>query len=162
MSTETHDEARASTLDLPPGELEELGRAFGRLALEYLGGREAGGPLRRRSAGRRRGARSGGGRVRGGLQAEQAERAPADVRLRRLARDARRRVRVARGRGAQLERHVVALGAGADGGRADGRPLARGADRVQGRGLERGLRRPADERRLDGEPERALRRAPYS
>ena len=41
MSTELHDEARASTLDLPPGELEELGRAFGRLALEYLSGPEA-------------------------------------------------------------------------------------------------------------------------
>src|SRR5215207_11519690 len=41
MSTEMHDEARASTLDLPPGELEELGRAFGRLALEYLSGPEA-------------------------------------------------------------------------------------------------------------------------
>lgn len=36
-----HDEARASTLDLPPGELEELGRAFGRLALEYLSAPEA-------------------------------------------------------------------------------------------------------------------------
>lgn len=35
------DEARASTLDLPQGELEELGRAFGRLALEYLSGPEA-------------------------------------------------------------------------------------------------------------------------
>lgn len=42
MSTELHDdEARASTLDLPPGELEELGRAFGRLALEYLSEPEA-------------------------------------------------------------------------------------------------------------------------
>jgi glutamate/tyrosine decarboxylase-like PLP-dependent enzyme len=41
MSTELHDEARASTLDLPPGELEELGRAFGRLALEYLSRPEA-------------------------------------------------------------------------------------------------------------------------
>lgn len=36
MSTDMHDEARASTLDLPAGELEELGRAFGRLALDYL------------------------------------------------------------------------------------------------------------------------------
>ncbi len=35
------DEARASTLDLPQGELEELSRAFGRLALEYLSGPEA-------------------------------------------------------------------------------------------------------------------------
>lgn len=35
------DEKRASTLDLPPEELEELGRAFGRLALEYLGRPEA-------------------------------------------------------------------------------------------------------------------------
>jgi aromatic-L-amino-acid decarboxylase len=41
MSTEMHDEGRASTLDLPPGELEELGRAFGRLALEYLSEPEA-------------------------------------------------------------------------------------------------------------------------
>lgn len=41
MSTKIHDEARASTLDLPPGELEALGRAFGRLALEYLSGAEA-------------------------------------------------------------------------------------------------------------------------
>jgi glutamate/tyrosine decarboxylase-like PLP-dependent enzyme len=37
MSTDGHDGgARASTLDLPPEELEELGRAFGRLALEHL------------------------------------------------------------------------------------------------------------------------------
>lgn len=36
-----HDEERASTLDLPPGELVELGRAFGQLALEYLGAPEA-------------------------------------------------------------------------------------------------------------------------
>ncbi|MDT5269895.1 MAG: aromatic-L-amino-acid/L-tryptophan decarboxylase [Acidobacteriota bacterium] len=36
MSTDMHDEARAATLDLPAGELEELGRAFGRLALDYL------------------------------------------------------------------------------------------------------------------------------
>jgi glutamate/tyrosine decarboxylase-like PLP-dependent enzyme len=35
------DEARASTLDLPPSELEELGRAFGRLALEHLRAPEA-------------------------------------------------------------------------------------------------------------------------
>jgi aromatic-L-amino-acid/L-tryptophan decarboxylase len=41
MSTEMQDEARGSTLDLPRGELEELGRAFGRLALEYLSGPEA-------------------------------------------------------------------------------------------------------------------------
>src|SRR5215207_8065758 len=41
MSTEMNDEERASTLDLPQGELEELGRAFGRLALEYLSGPEA-------------------------------------------------------------------------------------------------------------------------
>ena len=37
MSTETHEGARATTLDLPREELEELGRAFGRLALEHLG-----------------------------------------------------------------------------------------------------------------------------
>src|SRR5215212_392487 len=37
MSTDGHDGlGRANTLDLPPGELEELGRAFGRLALDYL------------------------------------------------------------------------------------------------------------------------------
>jgi glutamate/tyrosine decarboxylase-like PLP-dependent enzyme len=42
MSTDGHDGgARASTLDLPRGELEELGRAFGRLALEYLSEPEA-------------------------------------------------------------------------------------------------------------------------
>src|SRR5215212_5061017 len=42
MSTDGHDGlGRASTLDLPQGELEELGRAFGRLALEYLSGPEA-------------------------------------------------------------------------------------------------------------------------
>ncbi|HEX7314123.1 MAG TPA: aminotransferase class I/II-fold pyridoxal phosphate-dependent enzyme [Pyrinomonadaceae bacterium] len=42
MSTDGHDGgARASTLDLPPRELEELGRAFGRMALEYLGAPEA-------------------------------------------------------------------------------------------------------------------------
>jgi aromatic-L-amino-acid decarboxylase len=42
MSTDGHDGGkRASTLDLPPEELEELARAFGRLALEYLSGPEA-------------------------------------------------------------------------------------------------------------------------
>jgi aromatic-L-amino-acid decarboxylase len=41
MSTDMHDEARASTLDLPPDELEELGRAFARLAHEYLSEPEA-------------------------------------------------------------------------------------------------------------------------
>src|SRR5215213_9492432 len=41
MSTDMHDDARASTLDLPPEELEELGRAFGRLALGYLSEPEA-------------------------------------------------------------------------------------------------------------------------
>src|SRR5829696_7223922 len=41
MSTEMHDEERASTLDLPQGELEELGRALCRLALDYFAGAEA-------------------------------------------------------------------------------------------------------------------------
>ncbi|HEX8336675.1 MAG TPA: pyridoxal-dependent decarboxylase [Pyrinomonadaceae bacterium] len=42
MSTDGQDgAARADTLDLPPGELEELGRAFGRMALDYLSGPEA-------------------------------------------------------------------------------------------------------------------------
>ncbi|HEX8186916.1 MAG TPA: pyridoxal-dependent decarboxylase [Pyrinomonadaceae bacterium] len=42
MKTDGHEGgARASTLDLPRGELEELGRAFGRLALEYLSEPEA-------------------------------------------------------------------------------------------------------------------------
>jgi glutamate/tyrosine decarboxylase-like PLP-dependent enzyme len=42
MSTDGQDGGgRASTLDLPPEELEELGRAFGRLALDYLGEPEA-------------------------------------------------------------------------------------------------------------------------
>ena len=136
------------------------GRAGGVAGLPGDIGRGTEGALRRRTAGGRVGARSVEGRVRRGLQAEQAERPPAHVRLRGLARDARRRVRVARGRGAQLERHVVALRAWADGGGADGRPLARGVDRVQGRGVERNLRGTADERRLDGEPQRALRRAP--
>ena len=42
MSTDGHDGgARAHTLDLPREELEELGRAFTRLALEHLSGPEA-------------------------------------------------------------------------------------------------------------------------
>jgi len=41
MSTETHDEARASTLDLPREELEELARTFSRMAVEYLAREEA-------------------------------------------------------------------------------------------------------------------------
>src|SRR5215212_8138258 len=42
MSTDRHDGGgRTGTLDLPQGELEELGRAFGRLALEYLSEPEA-------------------------------------------------------------------------------------------------------------------------
>ena len=41
MKTDVNHEARASTLDLPPGELEELGRAFTRLALEHLSAPEA-------------------------------------------------------------------------------------------------------------------------
>jgi glutamate/tyrosine decarboxylase-like PLP-dependent enzyme len=42
MSTDGQDGgARANTLDLPPGELEELGRAFGRMALDYLSEPEA-------------------------------------------------------------------------------------------------------------------------
>src|SRR5687768_16136753 len=41
MSTEMHDGARASTLDLPREELEELARSFGRMALEYLASPEA-------------------------------------------------------------------------------------------------------------------------
>src|SRR5918998_2419365 len=41
MKTDVNHEARASTLDLPPDELEELGRAFGRLALEHLSEPEA-------------------------------------------------------------------------------------------------------------------------
>ncbi|HWS88847.1 MAG TPA: pyridoxal-dependent decarboxylase [Pyrinomonadaceae bacterium] len=42
MSTDGHDGgARAGTLDLPREELEELGRAFTRLALEHLSGPEA-------------------------------------------------------------------------------------------------------------------------
>ena len=42
MSTDRDDGgARPTTLDLPPEELEELGRAFGRLALEYLSEPEA-------------------------------------------------------------------------------------------------------------------------
>ncbi|HEX8352868.1 MAG TPA: pyridoxal-dependent decarboxylase [Pyrinomonadaceae bacterium] len=36
MSTEIHDGARASTLDLPRGELEELAQLFCRMAVEYL------------------------------------------------------------------------------------------------------------------------------
>src|ERR1044072_747023 len=36
MSKDMHDETRASTLDLSRDELEELARAFGRLALEHL------------------------------------------------------------------------------------------------------------------------------
>jgi glutamate/tyrosine decarboxylase-like PLP-dependent enzyme len=36
MSTELQDEARASTLDLPRGELEALAREFCRMALEYF------------------------------------------------------------------------------------------------------------------------------
>jgi aromatic-L-amino-acid decarboxylase len=41
MSTNSHDATRASTLDLPPGELEELARAFCRMALEYFGEAES-------------------------------------------------------------------------------------------------------------------------
>src|SRR5919112_44084 len=41
MKTDVNHEARASTLDLPPEELEELGRAFTRLALEHLSEPEA-------------------------------------------------------------------------------------------------------------------------
>ena len=42
MSTDGHEGgARATTLDLPRGELEELGRAFTRLALEHLSEPEA-------------------------------------------------------------------------------------------------------------------------
>ncbi len=41
MSKDVHDRARATTLDLPPEELEELGRRFGRLALEYMSAPEA-------------------------------------------------------------------------------------------------------------------------
>lgn len=41
MSTETHDGARASTLDLPRDELEELARTFGRMTVEYLAGEAA-------------------------------------------------------------------------------------------------------------------------
>ena len=36
MNTEKHEGGRAATLDLPPAELEELGRAFSRMALDYL------------------------------------------------------------------------------------------------------------------------------
>jgi aromatic-L-amino-acid/L-tryptophan decarboxylase len=41
MSTEMHDEARASTLDLPRDELEELAQSFCRMALEYFASPEA-------------------------------------------------------------------------------------------------------------------------
>ena len=41
MSTDMQDEARASTLDLPRDELEELARTFSRMALEYFASPEA-------------------------------------------------------------------------------------------------------------------------
>src|SRR5215216_6738870 len=36
MKTEKHEGGRASALDLPPAELEELARTFSRMALDYL------------------------------------------------------------------------------------------------------------------------------
>jgi glutamate/tyrosine decarboxylase-like PLP-dependent enzyme len=41
MSTEIHDGARASTLDLPRDELEEVARTFCRMAVEYFAGEAA-------------------------------------------------------------------------------------------------------------------------
>ena len=78
MSTEGHGGARAATLDLPPEELEELGRRFGRLALEYLSAPEAL-PVFPETSAERLAGMFGGGLPTEGVGLEELTRACAEV-----------------------------------------------------------------------------------